>query len=129
MQVELAGKAYFPTILLSGGTAVASESLRELVRDSSRVWDLGADFAVTLLDNGARRRNVQRSQSIANQALASYRRAILSAIQDVERALNQQEVSRRQLAIQELQLATLIDHLVSHCCYTVIIESGLPQAN
>lgn len=105
VRFEQARKVFYPTINLSGATSLASDSLSDLVRDASWNWQIGADLLATLLDNGARGRQVERARIAAAQQLAAYRKAILAALQDVERALNQQETNLRQYQIQQLQLA------------------------
>ena len=97
-------RAFFPTVTISGGTGLASADLADLLSDSSWSWNIGADLVTTLLDNGVRSRNVERARIAAAQSLAAYRRSILAALQDVEGALNQQEVNLRRFEIQRLQL-------------------------
>ena len=105
VRLEQARKAFYPSISLSGSSGLASGSLSDLVRDASWNWQIGADFLATLLDNGARGRRVESARIAAAAQLAAYRKAILAALQDVERALNQQETNLRQYQIQQLQLA------------------------
>ncbi len=105
VRFEQAKKAFYPTITLSGSTGLASDALNDLVTDSSWTWGIGADLVTTLFDNGARSRGVESARIGAAQSLAAYRGTILSALQDVEGALNQQEVNLRQFEIRQLQLA------------------------
>ena len=102
----LAKKAFYPTISLTGNTGYASDSLSDLLKDASWSYTTAASLITTLLDNGARTRNVERARIAAAQQIASYRKSILTALSDVESALNQQEVSLRQLEIQQLALAS-----------------------
>jgi len=104
LRFEQAKRAFFPTVSLSGGTGLASTDLGDLLDDTSWSWNIGADLITTLLDNGVRSRNVERARIAAAQSLAAYRRSILAALQDVEGALNQQEVNLRRFEIQRLQL-------------------------
>lgn len=106
VRFDQAKKAFYPTISLTGSGGFASPSLGDLITDASSTYTVGAGVLTTLLDNGARRRNVERARIAAAQQVASYRRTILAALREVESALNQQEVSLRQLRIQELQLAS-----------------------
>ena len=104
LRFDQAKRAFFPTLTISGGTGLASEDLGDLLSDASWSWNIGADLITTLLDNGARGRNVERARIAAAQSLAAYRRSILAALQDVEGALNRQEVNLRRFEIQRLQL-------------------------
>jgi len=104
LRFEQAKRAFFPTVTISGGTGLASTDLADLLKDASWSWNIGADLVTTLLDNGVRSRNVERARIAAAQSLAAYRRSILAALQDVEGALNQQEVNLRRFEIQRLQL-------------------------
>jgi len=105
IRFEQARKAFYPTVSLSASTGYASGSLSDLIRDASFGWTIGADIIATLLDNGGRERNVERARINAKSSMASYRKTILAALQDVERALTVQETTQRQLEIQKLALA------------------------
>lgn len=105
IRFDQARKAFYPTVALSASTGFASGSLSDLIRDSSFGWSIGADIIATLLDNGRRERNVERARINAESSMASYRKTILGALQDVERALTVQETTQRQLDIQQLALA------------------------
>ena len=102
IRFDQARKAFYPTVSLTAGTGFASGSLSDLIRDASFGWTIGADIIATLLDNGKRERNVERARINAKSSMASYRKTILSALQDVERALTVQESTQRQLEIQKL---------------------------
>ena len=106
VNIELAQKAFFPTITLTGKTGFASASLNSLIRDTSWSYSVGANLITTLLDNGTRSRNVELARIGAAQQVALYRKSILTALREVEDALNQQQVSLRQLEIQKLSLAS-----------------------
>jgi outer membrane protein TolC len=51
-------------------------------------FDISASLVQTLLDNGQRRRNIEQAKIFLESSLASYRRAVLGAFNEVEVALS-----------------------------------------
>lgn len=76
--------AYFPTIELTSLVDFASKSLSTLADASSRVWSLGGSATDTVLDFGKRSAAVDYARSNYNQAVATYRQTVLTALQGVE---------------------------------------------
>ena len=105
IRIDQARTAFFPTVTLAGDTGFASNDLKDLLTSGAFSWFAGANLVATLLDNGARSRNVERTEIAARQQVLQYRQTILSALEEVENALIAQETNIRQTQIQRLQLA------------------------
>ena len=84
-QIGVQTAAYFPAVTLSAsGDSAASAS--------SNAWSLGAAFAETLLDFGARHARVAQARANYDQAVANYRQTVLTAFGQVEDNLAAQRV-------------------------------------
>jgi len=74
----------FPQISLTGSASAASVSLSELLSSPDTAIGVSATLVQTLLDNGQRLRNIDQARLSLENALASYRKAVLGAFNDVE---------------------------------------------
>jgi NodT family efflux transporter outer membrane factor (OMF) lipoprotein len=83
-QVGVAQKAFFPSITLSASAGYAGSSLSGLLSAPNLFWSVGPALAATLFDGGARSAAVAQAQANADQATATYRQAVLVALQEVE---------------------------------------------
>ena len=79
--------------------------LGDLLAAPVNSWSVFADLANTLLDNGRRDRSLRAQLISAEQAVLLYHSVVLSALQDVEGALVEQNSNIRRTEIQTLQLA------------------------
>lgn len=74
----------FPQISLTGGINASSTSLSELVSSPDTVLNISSSLVQTLLDNGQRFRNIDQARLTLENNLASYRKAVLGAFNEVE---------------------------------------------
>ncbi len=83
-QIGVAQAAYFPTLTLSASGGYRAPSGSNLLSAPYRYWSLGPSLAQTLFDAGAR--SAAKQQAIANYdaAVATYRKSVLTALQNVE---------------------------------------------
>ncbi len=89
INVTLARRSLFPQISLTSSATASSPALRDILSSPSlSTFGISASLVQTVLDNGARRRNIERSKIFVESALASYRRAVLGAFNEVEVALS-----------------------------------------
>ena len=116
-QAGVAERAWFPSLSLSASAGYANSALSGLVSAPHLVWSLGPSLAATLLDGGARTAALAQARAGTDQAVATYRQSVLTALQEVEdnlvaaanlqgdEALREQALaaSRRALAIVENQ--------------------------
>jgi outer membrane protein, multidrug efflux system len=115
-QIGVARAAYYPSITLAPTAAgFDSRSLLALFDAPSALWSLGVALAQPLFDAGRTDANVAFAGSGYDAAVANYRRAVLTAMQEVEdgitgsAALDRALVQARQAVASSqkvLQLAT-----------------------
>jgi multidrug efflux system outer membrane protein len=74
----------FPQISLTGGVNASSTSLSELVASPDSVLQITAGLVQTLLDNGQRFRNIDQATLTLESNLATYRKSVLGAFNEVE---------------------------------------------
>ena len=87
--VTIVRRSLFPQISLTSSATASSASLRDIVSSPSfSTFDISASLVQTLLDNGARRRNIEQAKIFLESGLANYRRAVLGAFNEVEVALS-----------------------------------------
>ena len=101
--VAIAG--YYPDLTLSASGGFSSSVLHNLFSLPERVWSLGPSLSGTVLDFGATSASVEQARASYDASVASYRQAVLTAMQDVEDNLVelntlQQEIDAQQQATQ-----------------------------
>lgn len=102
--VDIAYINLFPQISLTGSLNASSTSLTDLVSSPDTVLNLGANLVQTLLDNGQRYRNLEQQRLNLENALTSYRRAVISAFNDIEVQLSNIESLQDQVDVAERNL-------------------------
>ena len=85
--VEFARAAFFPSITLTGQGGYASSVLKLLFRPESLLYDVATNLTQPILDGFRLEGQLELAKGQQLAALESYRRAVLSAFGDVERAL------------------------------------------
>jgi len=96
----------YPRISLTAAPALVSTALGSLLDWGSRSFTAGAALDWPLFDGGRRRANIAVRNARQEQAMIAYRKAVLTALQDVEDALGRVDGDRRQLAELEQARAT-----------------------
>lgn len=97
--VDAARAALLPGIQLSGSAGLASTALLSLANPSVSLG-LTAAIAQTIFDGGRLRGQVELSESQRRQLVETYRKAVLTALKEVEDALGNAARSRDQEAAQ-----------------------------
>jgi outer membrane protein TolC len=92
----------YPRISLTAAPALVSTALGSLLSWGSRSFSAGAALDWPIFDGGRRRANIEVRNARQEQATIAYRKAILTALKDVEDALGRIEGERRQLTQLEL---------------------------
>jgi len=85
--VESARAAFFPSITLTGQGGYASSVFKLLFRPESLLYDIATNLTQPILDGFRLEGQLELAKGQQLAALESYRRAVLSAFGDVERAL------------------------------------------
>ncbi len=83
-RVGIQTAAYFPDLTLSASGGFQGAQFARLFSAPDRFWSLGAGLADTLLDFGRRGDQVAAARASYDANVASYRRAVLGALQEVE---------------------------------------------
>lgn len=103
-QVDAARAALLPTLQLSAGGSLATSTLLSL-SDPTRVLSLTGSLAQNLFDGGKLRRQVDIGEVGVQQSWQAYRKALLTAVKEVEDAL----VNVERQGAQELNQSAVRD--------------------
>ena len=83
-QIGVARAALYPSITLGGSLGTESNALSKLFDTPSLLWSIGASLAQPLFDGGRLRANVAFAEAGYQAEVSSYRRVVLTAMQEVE---------------------------------------------
>jgi NodT family efflux transporter outer membrane factor (OMF) lipoprotein len=83
-QIGIGLAAYYPSFTLTGSAGFGANSYSGLLSAPAFLWSLGASFAETIFDGGARAATVEQYRAFYDQAVATYRQTVLAAFQGVE---------------------------------------------
>ena len=83
-QIAVAQSAFFPAITLSASAGFRGTDLLELIGAPNLFWSLGPVLALAVFDGGARKAAEESARASTDQATASYRQTVLTALQEVE---------------------------------------------
>lgn len=103
--VEAARKALLPSIQLTGQGGLQSAAFSTLLRPESAIWTLAAGITQPIFDGGRLRAQVALSEAQRLERLELYRKAIISALVDVENALTAIRESAAREAAQRVAVA------------------------
>lgn len=110
ISVDLARLSFFPTISLNGSANASSPALVDLVTDPlTTSVSLSTNLAMTLLDNGSRKRNLEQTRLTLESSLASYRSTIIRAFNDINVQLRNIDLIRRQGEVNQQQLTLALE--------------------
>lgn len=87
--VDAARAAFFPQIGLSGSGGFVSTAVGSLLKSSTFGWSIGASLLQTIFDGGNLQGQYRVSKAQQLQLVATYRKTVLTAFQDVETSLGQ----------------------------------------
>ena len=102
----------YPRFSLVGNAGWNSIQSGTLLQDASRNWGLGPQFSLPLFNQGLLKSQVQANQAALDAALATYHKAVLTALADVDVSftrLAQDERKRRQLLDAEAGQRQLLE--------------------
>jgi NodT family efflux transporter outer membrane factor (OMF) lipoprotein len=101
--VDAARAAFFPQIGISGGVSFGSGVLGTIFNPSSLAWNIGASLAQTIFDGGAINANDQIAKARQDEQIATYRKTVFTAFQQVETAVGSADAAQQQLTFIEQQ--------------------------
>ncbi|MBN9063066.1 MAG: TolC family protein [Rhizobiales bacterium] len=100
--VEVARKALLPQIQLTASGGFQSAALSTLLRPESAFFSLASGLTQPIFEGGRLRAQIAVSDAQRRELLEAYRKAIVSALSDVENALTAiRESDRRDAALRE----------------------------
>jgi NodT family efflux transporter outer membrane factor (OMF) lipoprotein len=102
-EIGAAVAARFPSINLVGGFGRSGSDFGTGL--SATVWSLLGNLALPLVDWGARKAEVDRTQAVFRERLARYQRTVLTAFQEVEDALVQNRTTLETIRRIEAELS------------------------
>jgi efflux transporter, outer membrane factor (OMF) lipoprotein, NodT family len=85
--LDAARAAFLPTISLTAGGGWANSALTGLVAPQTLAWNIGASVAQTIFDGGRLTSARDAAKGRENELIASYKAAVLSALNDTETQL------------------------------------------
>lgn len=86
-RIGVATADLFPRFSLTGSLAVSGSKPANLANWNNSFWSFGPSVSWPLFDAGRIRANIAVQDAMQEQALLTYRSAVLTALQDVENAL------------------------------------------
>lgn len=108
-RIEVARKAYFPRISLSGVLGFESTSLTGLFKGSQGIWGLIPELSQPIFTAGRLKSNVRFTQAERDLLLVDYERTIQNAFREVSNSLIAYRKTREVRAQRELLVETLRD--------------------
>ena len=96
--------AYFPSLTLNSNQnniGYLGQSFSQLLTAPFLYWGIGPSIAFTLLDFGARAANVEQARGVYDENVATYRQAVLTAMQEVETQLAALRIYEEEAGIQD----------------------------
>ncbi|WP_395748408.1 efflux transporter outer membrane subunit [Prosthecobacter sp.] len=103
--IGVATAAYFPAISLTAQGGYLSKNTSDLFTADSRVWSIGPSVSLPITGFALIHSNVKRRRAAREEAIATYRQAVLSALKDVETTLAQTRYRAEQAAAQNEALS------------------------
>jgi NodT family efflux transporter outer membrane factor (OMF) lipoprotein len=100
-QIGVADAAFFPSLTLSASAGYRNSSLSNLVSAPNLFWSLGPSIAQAIFDGGQRKLASAQARASADQATATYRQAVLTAMQEVEDNLVLADQLQQEAALQQ----------------------------
>jgi NodT family efflux transporter outer membrane factor (OMF) lipoprotein len=98
--IGVAEAAWYPDLTLSASGGYRNSSFSDLFSVPNRFWSLGPQLALTLLDFGSRRAELERAEASYDQTVATYRQTVLDGFREVEDYLVQLRVLEEEAVVQ-----------------------------
>ncbi len=106
-QIGVAKAAYFPAISLTGLFGFASSDFSDLFTGSAKVWQYSAPITVPIFTAGRISSQVKVTEAIQQQYLYQYQQSIQTAFREINDALADQNLTRKQLEAQKQRVSAL----------------------
>ncbi len=86
-RIGVAHAAFYPSVMLSPKAGLESATLGKLFSASSLLWSFGVSAVQSIFDAGRNRANLNYAEAGYQATVASYKQAVLAAMQEVEDGL------------------------------------------
>ena len=106
-QIGVARAAYFPAISLTGLFGFTSSDFSDLFTGSAKVWSYSAPISAPIFTAGKISSQVKVTEAIQQQYLHRYQQTIQTAFREVNDALADQNLTRKQLEAQRQRVRAL----------------------
>jgi len=93
---------FFPSFTLTGTLGFLSPDFRDFLSWKSRLWAMGANVSQTIFDAGKRCSALELAYANFRAASANYQQGVITALQEVEDALNNLQWQNKQVANLEV---------------------------
>jgi multidrug efflux system outer membrane protein len=93
--------AFFPSFTLTGAAGFASSDLNHLGESGSTLWSLAPSVRLPLFEGGRNRARLERSRAAYEEQLALFRQHVLSAVREVQDALNSSALLHQEAEAQD----------------------------
>jgi len=100
-QIGVADAAFFPSLTLSASASYRHSVLANLLSAPNLFWSLGPSLALAILDGGQHQLASAQARASAEQATATYRQSVLTALQEVEDNLVLADQLEQQAGLQQ----------------------------
>ncbi len=88
-EIGVATSYYFPSIKLTGDAGFLSKDTGSLFSADSKVWSIGPEVSLPVTGYFLIGARVRQAKAAREEAVATYRQAVLAAVKDVETSLTQ----------------------------------------
>ena len=105
--IDAARAATLPSVRLTGSLGSDARSMSDLFTGPAAIWSLFATVTQPLIDGGKLKARVREEQARAEQALASYRKAVAGAVLDVREAYETLDLTAQGFEAQRARVASL----------------------
>jgi len=110
-QIGVAQAAWFPSLTLSAQGGYRSGQWAQWLSAPAQFWSLGPALALSLFDGGARQGRIAQARAAYDVQTATWRQAVLGALQEVEDALVQLQGLAKEQAVQARALQSARESL------------------
>lgn len=98
--------AFFPSITLTGQAGFQSPSLLSLFRPRNLFYSLASGLTAPIFDNGRLQASFDQTKGRQDELIATYKKSVISAFSDVDKALESLRYLTLQEALQRRALAS-----------------------
>lgn len=113
LDLKIAKKNLLPSFTLMGGPGSRAESVKDLLDEKYRVWDISGGISQPIFQAGRLKAGIRKAKAMQNSALANLKAVTLRAFSEVEDSLNsdvflEKEENSLEAASQALSEAAVI---------------------